>query len=149
MATAEATLKNYRQSPRKVRLVTDYVKGKHVARALAELDLLAKRGALPIKKLIESALANAKNLDLDLDTLIIKDLRVDGGAVLMRRMPRARGSAFPLKKRTSHVHVVLEGASKKPMVAEKAAKPASKKVPAEKTEKEAVVKKPRAKKVTK
>ena len=105
----KATLYNYRQSPRKVRLITDLVKGKRVANALTELSFLTKRGALPIKKLIASAVANAVNgLGISEGELIVKDIRVDKGIVLQRRMPRARGSAFPIKKRTSHIIVILE-----------------------------------------
>lgn len=104
----QASLSNYRQSPRKVRLVTDLVKGKRVAAALVELAFLPKRASLPIKKLIASAVANAaNNLGVSVDNLYVKDIRVDKGVVLHRRMPRARGSAFPIKKRTSHLIVVL------------------------------------------
>jgi large subunit ribosomal protein L22 len=104
----KSSLTNYRQSPRKVRLVADLVKGKSVKNALAELDLLGTRASLPVKKLIQSAVANAKeNNKVDADRLIVKELRVDKGVVLKRFMPRARGSAFGIKKRSSHIHVVL------------------------------------------
>lgn len=104
----KAFLKNYRQSPRKVRLVTELVKGKSVPKALALLDLAGKRAGFPIKKLILSAAANAKeNGKIEADKLIIKDIRVDKGVVLKRFMPRARGRAAGIKKRTSHVVVVL------------------------------------------
>lgn len=127
----QASLSNYKQSPRKVRLITDLVKGKRVSAALTELSFLPKRGALPVKKLIASAVANAlNNLGVSVDNLYVKDIRVDKGIVLHRRMPRARGSAFPIKKRTSHLIVVL---------AEKEAK----------KEKKAAPKKVAAKKVTK
>jgi len=104
----KAQITNYRQSPRKVRLVTDLIKGKTVSRALTELDFLPKRAALPLKKLILSAVANAKqNYKVDSDKLIVKDLRVDKGIVLKRHMPRAMGRAYGIKKRTSHIEVVL------------------------------------------
>lgn len=122
-----AKLNDYRQSPRKVRLVTDLVKGKSVENALNALYILEKRAAGPIKDLIDSAVANAKhNFSLERDALFIKDFRVDNGAILYRRMPRARGTAYPIKKRTSHITLVLaakEVTAKKPV---KAAKKAAK-----------------------
>lgn len=105
---ATAILNNYRQSPRKVRLVADLVRGKSVESALSALSFLTKRAAAPIKKLIESAAANAKNDGkADVSKLLIKEIRVDGGVTMKRIMPRARGSAYPIKKRTSKVVVVL------------------------------------------
>ena len=104
----KAQLSNYRQSPRKVRLVADLVKGKSVKEAMAEIDLLPKRAGAPVKKLILSAISNAKeNFKIDADKLVIKELRVDKGIVFKRFMPRAMGRAFGIKKRTSHIHVVL------------------------------------------
>ncbi|MFM2392371.1 MAG: hypothetical protein RLZZ546_348 [Bacteroidota bacterium] len=103
----KAFLKNYRQSPRKVRLVADLLKGKQVDEALIELDFLVKRAGLPIKKLIESAAANAKNLGADRTSLFIKELRVDKGLVMKRMMPRAMGRGARINKRTSHVSVLL------------------------------------------
>ncbi len=103
-----AQLKTYRQSPRKVRLLSDLVKGKSVAEALLILSVATKAAAEPLRKLVLSAVKNAKNsFDVDEKTLYIKDFRVDAGAVLKRSMPRARGSAFPILKRTSHIKVVL------------------------------------------
>lgn len=103
----KAFLKNYRQSPRKVRLVADLVKGKKLDEALAELDFLVKRAGRPIQTLIKSAAANAKNLGMDVDTLFIKSLTVDKGIVMKRMMPRAMGRGARINKRTSHVTVVL------------------------------------------
>lgn len=104
---ARAELKNYRQSPRKVRLVADSVKGKKVAEAIALLSFVPKRAALPLQKLVLSALANAKSLALSEENLIVKEMRVDAGPTLYRRQPRSRGMANPLRKRTSRVKVVL------------------------------------------
>ncbi len=101
----KASLSNYRQSPRKVRLVADLIRGKNVNEALVELDFLAKRAGEPIKKLILSAVANAKGANTE--NLFVESIRVDKGIVLKRMMPRARGSGFPIKKRSSHVEVVL------------------------------------------
>lgn len=104
-----AKLNNYRQSPRKVRLIANLVKGKKVDEALDILDFAGKRASLPLKTLIESAISNAKNnFNLEKDSLFVKEFRVDGGAILYRRMPRARGTAYPIRKRTSHVSVELE-----------------------------------------
>lgn len=114
MAEAKATLSDYRQSPRKVRVVADMVRGKKVEDALITLSFVPKRSAGPLQKLIASALANAKNLDLSLDNLVVKEIRVDGGKILYRRLPMSRGRAFVLRKRTTHVNVVLaEGTPKK------------------------------------
>jgi len=103
-----AQLKTYRQSPRKVRLVSDLVKGKSVPEALQILSVTVKGAAAPLKKLLMSAVKSAKNaFDIDEKTLYVLDFRVDSGSVLKRSMPRARGSAFPILKRTCHVSLVL------------------------------------------
>ena len=103
----KAELASYNQSPRKVRLVTDLVKGKKVQDALNTLTFLPKRASLPIKKLIESAVANAKAKGEDAENLIIKDLRVDSAGMLVRFMPRAMGRAAPVRRRKSRVLVTL------------------------------------------
>ena len=104
----KANLKNYRQSPRKVRLIADLIRGKMVSRALPSLGLLGKRAAGPIKKLLLSAVANAKNNDkTDAEHLFIKEIRIDEGPTLKRIRARARGSAHPIRKRTSHISIVL------------------------------------------
>ena len=103
----KAFFKNYRQAPRKVRLVAGLIKGKNVAQAIAELDFLAKRAGLPIKKLLLSAVANAKNMGIDAANLFIKELRVDKGIVMKRMMPAAMGTGHRINKRTSHLSLVL------------------------------------------
>ena len=103
----KAFLKNYRQSPRKVRLVAGLLKGKNVAQAIAELDFLAKRAGLPIKKLLLSAVANAKQMGIEMENLFIKELRVDKGIVMKRMMPAAMGTGHRINKRTSHITLVL------------------------------------------
>jgi large subunit ribosomal protein L22 len=107
MAEAKAHLKTYRQSPRKVRLVADAVRGKSAAQALDILSFMPKRAALPLQKLVASALSNAKGHELPVETLVIKELRVDEGPTLYRRRPRSRGMANPIRKRTSHVTIIL------------------------------------------
>lgn len=103
----KATLKNYRQSPRKVRLVTDLVKGKSVADALTALQFKVKRAADPLHKLIRSAAANAEKQGEVLENLIVKNVTVDEGVTIKRFMPRAFGRATPLRKRSSHITVTL------------------------------------------
>ncbi len=113
MEQAKAKLSTYRQSPRKVRLVAGLVRGKKVADALTILSFTPKRSALPIQKLLASALANAKNLSLAEENLVIKEIKVDEGPILYRRRPRSRGMANPIRKRTSHVSVTLAPSAKK------------------------------------
>lgn len=103
----KAFLKNYRQSPRKVRLVAGLVRGKNVESAIAELDFLAKRAGLPIKKLLLSAVANAKNMGVETTNLFIKELRVDKGITMKRMMPAAMGTGHRINKRTSHLFLAL------------------------------------------
>jgi len=103
----KAFLKNYRQSPRKVRLVGELIKGKRVADAFVELGALSKRASLPIEKLLASAVANAKQTGLAEENLFIENVTVDKGIVLKRSRPRARGSASRINKRTSHVRLSL------------------------------------------
>jgi large subunit ribosomal protein L22 len=109
MTLVTAQLSDYRQSPRKVRLLADAVRGKKASVALTNLSFVPKRASAAFIKLLQSAIANAKNNhDLALETLFVKEVSVNGGAILYRRMPRARGSAAPIRKRTSHVKIVLE-----------------------------------------
>lgn len=107
MNTVTAELKNYRQSPRKVRLVADTVRGKSVEEAIVLLSFVPKRAALPLEKLVRSALANAKNLSMPVENLVVKEMMVDAGPIMYRRLPRSRGMANPMRKRTSRVRVVL------------------------------------------
>lgn len=104
----KATLKNYRQSPRKVRLLADLVRGKKVNEALRLLSFVDKRAAGPFAKVIESAAANAKQHGKEADSLKIAKVAVDKGMVMTRFMPRARGSASPINRRSSHITVELK-----------------------------------------
>ena len=104
----KATLTQYRQSPRKVRLIATAIQGKNAAYALKVLGFLTKRGALPIRKLLESALANAKvATNQPPENLRISSIRVDMGKTLKRSRPRARGHASRINKRTSHITIEL------------------------------------------
>jgi len=110
----KAYLKNYRQSPRKVRLVADFIRGKKVVDVLSEIKFLNKRASEPIKKLIESASTNAKkNFNIDKDSLFIKEIQVNKGFTLKRWRPRAFGRAHPIHKHTSNIEIILDEKSKK------------------------------------
>lgn len=118
-----ASLKNYRQSPRKMRGVANLIKGKPVTYALDTLAHINKKAGDPLYALLASAVSNAKNnFNMDKENLIVKDVRVDGGLILKRNMPRARGMAYRINKRTSHVNITLipkvEKASKTKKTAE-------------------------------
>lgn len=132
MAIASATLTNLRQSPRKVRVVARLVQGKKVADAIVSLQFTEKRASDPIRKLIESALANAKAQSIETENLVVKTIEVNSGKILYRRMPAARGSAHPIRKRTSQISITLGDA---PIKAKKS------KVVVEKAEVEAAPKK--------
>ncbi|MBT4153063.1 MAG: 50S ribosomal protein L22 [Candidatus Magasanikbacteria bacterium] len=116
----KAVLRNLRISPRKVRLLVDLVRGMKVQEAVLQLQFSKKHAALPVKKLIESAMANAvHNHSMDIENLKISEAFVDQGVTLKRWMPRAFGRASGLKKRSSHVTIVLEGAVDKGILKKK------------------------------
>lgn len=105
----KALLKHYRQSPRKVRLVADLIRGMDVEHARTVLNFSDKKSAPALKKLLESALANAKENDKHKNTneLIVKDIRVDKGIAFRRFRPRAFGRAAPFRRQTSRVSLTL------------------------------------------
>jgi large subunit ribosomal protein L22 len=105
----KASATHIRISPRKVRMVVDTVRGKSVSQALSILGFTRKKAALPVQKLLKSAVANAVENDgiNDVETLVIDRIMVDEGPTLKRYMPRARGRATPIRKRTSHIRVIL------------------------------------------
>jgi len=107
-----AKLHYLRMSPRKVRLVADVVRGRAVESALAQLRFFDKRAADPILKLLKSALANAKNNFSKTEGLYIKTIVVDQGPTYERFRPRARGTAGPIHKKTSHVTIILDERAK-------------------------------------
>lgn len=105
-----AEAKNIRKSPRKIRLVADSLRGQNPEKALEVLKFTPKAAALPLSKVIKSAMANAtNNLKMDKEKLIIKEILVNEGPVLKRFKARSRGMAHPILKRTSHIRIVLEG----------------------------------------
>lgn len=157
-------------SPKKVRLVTDLVKGMDIDKAEAQLRFVNKAAARPVLKLLQSAKANAEhNFKLETSGLFVKSIIVDGGPVLHRWRPRAFGRATPIRKRSSHVTLVLEvralsgtakgidaavvkgkdakrPATKKEAKKPAAKRPATKKADAKKVGKKKEAKKPAAKK---
>lgn len=107
MATS-ATLRFTRQSPRKMRLVADQIRGKSVERALNILAFSEKESAAVIKKVLESAIANAEHNDnADIDELKVAEIFVNQGPVLKRMSPRARGRSDRLLKPTSHITITV------------------------------------------
>lgn len=104
-----AHARNLRISPRKLRLVTNLVKNMSAGDALVQLQFTNKKGAPMVAKLIQSAIANAENnFSLNRDGLYIKSITCDMGPVLQRAFPRARGSAFIIRRKMAHVNLVLE-----------------------------------------
>ncbi|OGH64505.1 MAG: 50S ribosomal protein L22 [Candidatus Magasanikbacteria bacterium RIFCSPHIGHO2_02_FULL_47_14] len=122
-----AKLRHLRMSPRKIRLLVDLVRGMNAQDAITQLSHSQKIAARPLRKLIASAIANAlHNHNMKEETLVIKQAMVDSGSILYRWQPRAFGRAAPIRKRTSHITLVLEGdaaeakAKKEETLAEKA-----------------------------
>lgn len=106
---SKAILKNARIGAQKARLVVDMVRGKDVSDAIKALIYMNKKTAVMVKKLIESAVANADNKKtIDIDKLYVKSIWVDQGSSLKRWRPRAQGRAYGIKKKTSHINVVLD-----------------------------------------
>ena len=111
---ARAIARHVRMSPRKVRLVVDQIRGKPVNEAYALLQFSKKGAAEPVGKTLRSAVANAqvKSQDegavLDVDELIVREAFVDEGPTLRRWRARAQGRASPIRKRTSHITVVVD-----------------------------------------
>jgi large subunit ribosomal protein L22 len=127
--TVRAYAKGVDQTPRKVGLVASLVRGRTVADALVILENVPKRAALPVKKAIASAAANAtNNHNLDGKTLEITTLSVTAGPRLKRFKPASRGRALPFQKKSSHILVEVSGAEKpkKKPAAKLAAEPIAK-----------------------
>ena len=104
-----AVARYVRISPYKVRAVLDLVRGKDVNEALAILETTPKSSSEVVEKLVKSAVANAEhNMDLARMNLYIAEIYADGGPILKRVMPRAKGRAYRINKRTSHITVILD-----------------------------------------
>ena len=118
---SSAIQRTTRQSPYKMRLVIDQIRGKDVNEALGLLKFSKKYAAVQIAKVLNSAVANAEfksregkgNESIDVDTLYIKHAIVNEGPALRRFMPAAQGRATPIRKRTSHVEIILDAREEK------------------------------------
>jgi large subunit ribosomal protein L22 len=109
---AVAKLRNYPTSPRKMRLLADLIRGMAVEKALAELEHNAKHPAVPLRKLVLSAINNwkQKNEGGDETTLVVKTIMVDGARVLKRMRPAPQGRGYRVRKRSNHVTVIVDTA---------------------------------------
>lgn len=124
--SVHASAKGVRMSPRKVAVVAALVRGRSVADAITILDHTPRRSALAVRKVIESARANAdNNHNLKPETLLITEIRVSTGPSIKRYRPASHGRALPFLRRSSHIYVEVDGETR---VAKKpAAKPEAKK----------------------
>ncbi|MCX7943531.1 MAG: 50S ribosomal protein L22 [Deltaproteobacteria bacterium] len=110
---AKAKLRFLRISPRKVKIVTDLIKGKKATEAINILKFTPNAAARPVLKLLNSAIANATNNQrqkINVDDLIVKQIIVGNGPIMKRIMPRARGTAYRINKRMSHITIFLDNA---------------------------------------
>jgi large subunit ribosomal protein L22 len=107
---AVAKLKNYPTSPRKMRLLADLIRGKKIDKALAELEHNSKHPAVPLRKLVLSAIDNwkQKNEGGDESGLVIKTIFVDGARTLKRMRPAPQGRGYRVRKRSNHVTVIVD-----------------------------------------
>ena len=107
----KAVAKYIRISPQKTRLVADVVRGMDVETAITTLRFMPKKAARILRKVIESAVANADQMEtIDVDSLYVKQIQIDGGPSLKRFRPRAMGRATRIIKRTSHITVIVDEA---------------------------------------
>ncbi len=108
MMQVSATASRLRLSPQKARLVVDQVRGKQVAEALDILSFSTKKGAVLVRKVLESAIANAENNEAaDVDDLVVSEVFVNAGTTMKRIRPRAKGRADRIFKRTCHITVTV------------------------------------------
>lgn len=139
---AVAKLRNYPTSPRKMRLLADLIRGQKVEKVLAELEHNPKHPAVPLRKLVLSAISNwkQKNEGGDESELIVKTIFVDGARTLKRMRPAPQGRGYRVRKRSNHVTVIVDvkggaAAPKGEEVAAETAAPAPKKTTAKRTKK--------------
>jgi len=109
---AIAKLRNYPTSPRKIRLLADLIRGQKVEKVLAELEHSPKHPAVPLRKLVLSAISNwkQKNEGGDESALIVKTIFVDGARTLKRMRPAPQGRGYRVRKRSNHVTVIVDHA---------------------------------------
>ena len=121
---AVAKLNNYPTSPRKMRLLADLIRGMEVDKALGVLQFNPKHPAVPLYKLLKSAINNweQKNTDAKVEDagLIVKTIMVDGGRVIRRMRPAPQGRGYRIRKRSNHVTLIVDSKTVKPAKAEKA-----------------------------
>jgi large subunit ribosomal protein L22 len=141
---AVAKLRNYPTSPRKMRLLADLIRGMKVEKALATLEHHPKHPAVPMRKLVLSAINNwkQKNEGEDEGELVVKTIMVDGGRMLKRMRPAPQGRGYRVRKRSNHVTIIVDTKETKIKVAQKVAPVVEEAVVVEETP----VKKTRAKK---
>ena len=104
----KSTFRYARASSRKVRLIVDLIRGRHVQDALNILKFTPNRAAGMISKVLTSAVASANEAEADVDRLYVREARVDDGPVMKRFQPKDRGRAYRILKRTSHITVTVE-----------------------------------------
>ena len=106
---AKAVLKHLRMSPRKARIVADAIRGRFLADAFHILNFSNKRACVPIKKLLNSAIENARQKgEIDIDRVYVKNIFVDKGVIMKRYLPRAMGRATRINKKTSHITIIID-----------------------------------------
>src|SRR5579872_2357416 len=102
-------------SPRKIRPFAALIRGRAADEALELLKFLPNKAARLLEQVLKSALGNAEDRGArDIDELVVVESRVDGGPIMKRIMPRARGTAYPIKRRYSHIHVTLSDLEPEP-----------------------------------
>lgn len=108
ITSAKAIAKTVRIAPRKVRLVVDLIRGKKIGEAISILKFTQRSASPIVEKVLMSAVANAEhNFDLDIENLVVSQAFVNEGPTMKRFRPRAKGSASPINKRTSHITIVV------------------------------------------
>ncbi|GAB3012254.1 50S ribosomal protein L22 [Niabella terrae] len=132
---AVAKLRNYPTSPRKMRLLADLIRGQRVELVLAELEHNPKHPAVPLRKLVLSAISNWKqaNEGGDETGLVVKTIYVDGGRTLKRMRPAPQGRGYRVRKRSNHVTLIVDVKAEQEAPAKKKARPAAKKAAPKKT----------------
>lgn len=126
----KASLRMLRMSPRKVRLVVDAIRGLNVRDAETRLQFIQKDASRPVLKLLQSAMANAEhNFKLDASSLVVAKITADGGPTLKRTRPRAMGRGAMIRKRTTHINLVLSEVSAAKKTAKKTRTPKPAKAP--------------------
>lgn len=109
---AVAEFKDHRMSARKARVVADMIRGKPVDEAATLLAFQQKAAAGPLRKCLDSAVANADQRQMDIDDLVVTDIQIDKGPLMRRFMPRAHGRAYRIRKQTAHIKIALSEQSK-------------------------------------